>query len=265
MSTAYRVMCGPCAGESVAVGPLGTCMLGCPLAHCGLCGSCGAPPAPVGSQASWGHGPNPALGRMGDVLLHCSRVTSLSTCPAPLSGTLGSNVAAPRGHEWLWDAVAARGFMPCWAPGQWGQPLSSCGGRQSSTTGLGHPASSGSPFPVQRGVIALGGSHLHLHLHQGFLLGGPPQNSPSQRVMVVENWIPHLSSAPATFGCPPRSPPLPAQPYPFQVELSWGEGSRGAGTGRGKQEPEEVSRVRGSRGREGGRAGIKLATKNLVD
>lgn len=60
---------------------------------------------------------------------------------------------------------------------------------------------------------------------KGFCLGGLPKTARPRG-------IPHLSSAPTTFGCPPRSPPLPAQPYPFQVELSWGEGSRGAGTGR---------------------------------
>lgn len=124
------------------------------------------------------------------------------------------------------------------------------------------PVGPGPPSPMQRAGITPGGSHPHLH--RGFLLGGGglPQKSLSQRATAAEDWVPHLPSVPATFGCPPRSPPLPAQPYPFQVELSWGGGSRGAGTGGEGAGGGE----RGERSKNGGRGeeeeqGIKLATK----
>lgn len=243
-------------------------MPGHPPAHRGTAwelGVHGAAPAPANSQASRGCGPNPAPGRMGDVPLHCRGGTGPGIPPPASVGLWLQTRLLPGEQGWHRDAAAAGGFVPCWAPGQRGRPPSGRGGRQRGTPGLSHPTR---PRGARPAVPYAAGWH-----HPGGVPspppprvsawgGGLPQKSLSQRATAAEDWVPHLPSVPATFGCPPRSPPLPAQPYPFQVELSWGGGSRGAGTGGEGAGGGE----RGERSKNGGRGeeeeqGIKLATK----
>lgn len=90
------------------------------------------------------------------------------------------------------------------------------------------PLGPGSLSPVHLGGSAPGGPIPSLQRTPTCRLS---PKSLSQRLMAVVDWAPHLPSIPATFGHPPHSSPLPAQPYPFQVELSWGGGSRGARRG----------------------------------
>lgn len=241
-------------------------MPGHPPAHLGTAwelGVHGAAPAPANSRASRGCGPNPAPGRMGDVPLHCRGGTgpgiphlprwdfglklSCSRGSRDGTGTLrlpgASCRAGPRGsgdgHRAAVGAgsVAPRGSAtPCPRGARPAVPYAA---------GWHHPG--GVPSPPPPRVSAWGG-------------GGLPQKSRSQRATAAEDWVPHLPFVPATFGCPPRSPPLPAQPYPFQVELSWGGGSTGAGTGgEGAGGGERGERSKNGEG--GGRAGYQTSYK----
>lgn len=195
---------------------------------------------------------------MGDVLLHCRGRPTLA--PQPASVGLGAQTWLLPGAQTASGHCAFSGTrhyaMPCWSPGQGGRPPSSCGGRQCGTPGLSHPAC---PWGQARRHLCswealpqvsqpISAEHSSCRL---------PLKSLSQRLM---DWVPHLSSIPATLGHPPHSPPLPAQPYPFQVELSWGGGSKGEG----EKELEETSRRRGARRGSTGEEeqGIQLATNS---
>lgn len=147
--------------------------------------------------------------------------------------------------------------MPCWCPGQGGRPPSSCGGRQCSTPGLSHPV-----CPVQLGGPAPGG--VVPISAEGSCLWAFPKK-PVPEADGSGGLGPPAALHPCHLWAPTPQPPLPAQPYPFQVELSWGGGSRGARRGRegaGGDEREKRSKKGQHWGEE---QGIQLATENPVD
>lgn len=223
----------PCAGGCVrsrmVVDPMGTV---CALwvspwgPTVGLCGSCGSG-GPSGIEGTWAKSCH-----MGDVLLHCRG--RLTPAPQPALAGLWAQMCAPRGtngpgtlYLWWYSTLYHAMLVPraggmateqlwgqaVWHP--WAQPC---------RVPLGPALLS----PVQLGSMAPRGPIPSLQRVPACKLS---PKSLSQRLMAVVDWAPQLPSIPATFGCPPHSSPLPAQPYPFQVELSWGGGSRGARRG----------------------------------
>lgn len=151
--------------------------------------------------------------------------------------------------------------MPCWSPGQGGWPPSSCGGRQCGTPGLSHPTC---PWGQARCHLCSWEARPQVVPSPSLQRVPACRLSPkslSQRLMAVVDWAPHLLSIPATFGHPSHSPLLPAQPYPFQVELSWGGGSKGARRGGEGAEGDEREK-RSKKGQPwGGRAGHPTSYK----
>lgn len=187
-----------------------------------------------------------------------------SSTSACLGRTLGSTLAAPRGTDGTrtlylqWYSTLNHAMLVPRAGRTateqlWGQALWHPWAQPSRM-----PMGPGSLSPVQLGGTAPGCPSPSL---QRVLACRLSPKSLSQRLMAVVDWAPCLPSIPATFGHPPHSPLLSAQPYPFQVELSWGGGSKGArrgGEGAGGDEREKRSK----KGQHwGGRAGHPTSYK----
>lgn len=192
----------------------------------------GAPPALVSSRALCGHGPNPALGCMGDIPLHCRVGTCLRTPHLPW-WDFGLKPGCS------WEAWLAPGCCSCQGlhamldPGAvgaaterlWGQAAQCPGAQPTLSSPQGQaccPPCSGVALPQGGPIPALA------------LLGGLPQKSLSQRVS-GGGLCPQLPLCPAIIGRSPAAPCSLRSPIP-QVELSWGEEKRRSQDG--EKEPE---------------------------
>lgn len=207
----------------------------------------GAPSALVSSRALCGHGPNPALGCMGDIPLHCRVGTCLRTPHLPW-WDFGLKPGCS------WEAWLAPGCCSCQGlhamldPGAvgaatkqlWGQ-AAQCPGAQPTLI----PTGPGLLSPMQRGGIAPGWSHP--------CLGSAWRASPKKPVPEGKWWrtvSPTPPLSPPSLGAP-LQPPAPCTA--LSLRLSCLGERRSGGSRMGRRSQNRVSRGKRSKKRVGGR------------